>query len=223
MVTPGQTWSLEEADRLRGLKLDSAKNSPQKLERLIEHFKKGGSVFQVTEKGTDLDGLPVSKALARKVRDLTMEGKLDWLLERDKQPPTTRVPVIEKELPLVWTVEWLERLGFPKDVAPRLLATYDTSDSPRRKVLEFLVNEKRDNPGMDWREALIRTFIAFVQDQQARQLMEDCIRYKVWEGEVNLNAFLEVIKIKEEEERKRRTIAFLEQLQKAFEKQSASK
>jgi hypothetical protein len=48
-------------------------------ESVVQHFKGAQpSVFAVTESGS---GFHVSKALARKVRDLNLEGKLDWLLE----------------------------------------------------------------------------------------------------------------------------------------------
>ena len=75
----GTTWNSEEVKELRRLRLDTIRNPPGKLRPLVEHFlKPGSSVFAVTEG----DGaVRVSKALARKVRDLTLEGALGWVVE----------------------------------------------------------------------------------------------------------------------------------------------
>jgi len=61
------------------LRLDPIRNTPAKLRLLVGHFlKPEASVFAVTEG----DGpVRVSKALARKVRDLTLEGALGWVVE----------------------------------------------------------------------------------------------------------------------------------------------
>ena len=75
----GTTWTREEVKELRRLRLDPIRNTPAKLRLLVAHFlKPGASVFAVTEG----DGpVRVSKALARKVRDLTLEGELGWVVE----------------------------------------------------------------------------------------------------------------------------------------------
>ena len=75
----GTTWTREEVKELRGLRLDPIRNTPAKLRLLVAHFlKPEASVFAVTEG----DGpVRVSKALARKVRDLTLEGSLGWVVE----------------------------------------------------------------------------------------------------------------------------------------------
>jgi len=75
----GMTWNSEEVKELRRLRLDPIRNTPGKLRPLVEHFlKPGASVFAVTEG----DGpVRVSKALARKVRDLTSKGALGWVVE----------------------------------------------------------------------------------------------------------------------------------------------
>ena len=72
----GTTWTREEVKELRRLRLDPIRNTPAKLRLLVAHFlKPGASVFAVTEG----DGpVRVSKALARKVRDLTLKGDLGW-------------------------------------------------------------------------------------------------------------------------------------------------
>ena len=61
------------------MRLDPIRNTPAKLRLLVAHFlKPEASVFAVTEG----DGpVRVSKALARKVRDLTLEGALGWVVE----------------------------------------------------------------------------------------------------------------------------------------------
>jgi hypothetical protein len=80
MVEP---WSKEEIIRLNSLRLDPIQNSPEKLMALVRHFKGSKpTVFAVTESGS---GLHVSKGLARKVKKLTLEGKLDWLLEHSEE------------------------------------------------------------------------------------------------------------------------------------------
>ena len=75
----GMTWTQEEVRGLKKLRLDPIRNTPGKLRPLVEHFlKPGSSVFAVTEG----DGpVRVSKALARKVRDLTLNGALGWVVE----------------------------------------------------------------------------------------------------------------------------------------------
>ena len=75
----GTTWTKEEATELRRLRLDPIRNTPAKLRLLVAHFlKPEASVFAVSEG----DGpVRVSKALARKVRDLTLEGALGWVVE----------------------------------------------------------------------------------------------------------------------------------------------
>ena len=75
----GTTWTMEEVKELRRLRLDPIRNTPAKLRLLVGHFlKPEASVFAVTEG----DGpVRVSKALARKVRDLTLEGALGWVVE----------------------------------------------------------------------------------------------------------------------------------------------
>ena len=75
----GITWTREEVKELRRLRLDPIRNTPARLRLLVAHFlKPEASVFAVTEG----DGpVRVSKALARKVRNLTMEGLLGWVVE----------------------------------------------------------------------------------------------------------------------------------------------
>ena len=75
----GTTWTKEETTELRRLRLDPIRNTPDKLRLLVEHFlKPEASVFAVTEG----DGpIRVSKALARKVRDLTLKGDLGWAVK----------------------------------------------------------------------------------------------------------------------------------------------
>ena len=75
----GMIWNTEEVKKLRRLRLDPIRNTPDRLRSLVEHFlKPGASVFAVTEG----DGpVRVSKTLARKVRDLTLKGALGWVVE----------------------------------------------------------------------------------------------------------------------------------------------
>ena len=74
----GMTWTREEVRELKRLRLDPVRNTPAKFRLLVEHFlKPGASVFAVTE---GEGPVRVSKALARKVRDLTLGGALDWVV-----------------------------------------------------------------------------------------------------------------------------------------------
>ena len=73
----GITWTREEVKELKRLRLDPIRNTPARLRLLVTHFlEPEASVFAVTEG----DGpVRVSKALARKVRDLTKCGvDLKW-------------------------------------------------------------------------------------------------------------------------------------------------
>ena len=73
-------WSKEEIDCLKQLHLDPVQDSPEKLVGLVKHFRgPRPSVFAITEGGKEPH---VSKDLARKVRDLTDKGRLDWILHR---------------------------------------------------------------------------------------------------------------------------------------------
>ena len=72
-------WTREEVTELKRLRLDPIRNTPAKFRSLVAHFlKPGASVFAVTE---GEGPVKVSKALARKVRDLTLGRALDWVVE----------------------------------------------------------------------------------------------------------------------------------------------
>ena len=75
----GITWNSEEVKELRRLRLDPIRNPPDRLRSLVEHFlKPGAPVFAATEGNGPVR---VSKALVRKVRDLTSKGEMGWVLE----------------------------------------------------------------------------------------------------------------------------------------------
>ena len=75
----GMTWTREEVRELRRLRFDPIRNTPAKLRLLVAHFlNPEASVFAVTEGDSPVK---VSKALARKVRDLTLKGALGWVVE----------------------------------------------------------------------------------------------------------------------------------------------
>lgn len=73
----GQGWTEEEKERLRRLSIDPVQRPPHELVPLVECFSNGGSVRAVSEGSTSPH---VSKLLARKLRDLTQDGELDWVL-----------------------------------------------------------------------------------------------------------------------------------------------
>jgi hypothetical protein len=80
MGETGRMWSPEEIARLKSLRLSPIRNTPQKLQLSIEHFKNSNNVYETIDKGIGSDYVVFSKELARKVRDLVREGKLDWPL-----------------------------------------------------------------------------------------------------------------------------------------------
>ena len=73
-------WTREEQIQLRSLHLDPIRTDKEKLTTLIKHFQKGGGVWAVSEGQTG--PVVVSRGLARKVRDLVLDHKLDWLLQQ---------------------------------------------------------------------------------------------------------------------------------------------
>ena len=72
------TWTTAERARLKLLTIDAQKTPPEKLIELVRHFQGRGTLFGATEKAVE----PVSKGLGRKIRDLTQQGALDWVLDR---------------------------------------------------------------------------------------------------------------------------------------------
>ena len=89
----GATWNTEERERLKLLRLDAVRNPPDKLAALVTHFKRpNATVFAVTESGEA--ERHVSKGLAKKVRDYTSDGKLDWVLDRAAGSGTRPAEVI---------------------------------------------------------------------------------------------------------------------------------
>ena len=73
-----EPWTPEEINMLKSTHIDPVKSDREKLIALVNYFKKGGGIFSVSEGGTG--PVNVSRGLGRKVRDLTRDHKLDWLL-----------------------------------------------------------------------------------------------------------------------------------------------
>lgn len=71
-------WTPDEVEKLKALRLDRVKNSRDKLVALVRHFKASLNVWAVAEGANNIS---VSRPFAAKIRDLTIEGKLDWLLQ----------------------------------------------------------------------------------------------------------------------------------------------
>lgn len=121
-------WTEEEERRLKGLTVSPHRNSPEKLSDLVQHFRKNGSVFGVTE-GDDKPH--VSRDLARKIKRLTVKGKLGWVLKRGASPiQTPRQPNLSGEfiqdvMKLAEVIE--KRITVPKPGTP--LLNYDEAPS----------------------------------------------------------------------------------------------
>ena len=107
----GMTWNSEEVKELRRLRLDPIRKTPDRLRSLVEHFlQPGASVFAVTEG----DGpVRVSKALARKVRDLTLKGDMGWVVE-DRLGKEEDDPFSQPWATLLWR--------YPKEFAAAVAA-----------------------------------------------------------------------------------------------------
>ena len=72
-----EPWTSKEINILKSIHIDPVKSDREKLITLVNYFKKGGGVWAVCEGETG--PVNVSRGLGRKVRDLTLDHKLDWL------------------------------------------------------------------------------------------------------------------------------------------------
>jgi hypothetical protein len=72
-------WSKEEQQKLRSLRLDPIRDDREKLLSIIKHFKNAGGVWGISDGANG--PLHISTTLARKIRDLTNAGELDWVLD----------------------------------------------------------------------------------------------------------------------------------------------
>ena len=70
-------WTPEEIRILRSIHLDPVRTDREKLIALVAHFQKGGGIWSISEGGTG--PITISRGLARKVRNLIFDRKLDWL------------------------------------------------------------------------------------------------------------------------------------------------
>jgi len=70
-----KVWTKEHRIRLRKMHLDPVRSSPDRIRGMMKYFRKpDASIWGVV-------GLfKVSRPLARKVRDYTLEGSLDWVI-----------------------------------------------------------------------------------------------------------------------------------------------
>lgn len=73
-------WAEHEAKKLRALRLAPVRNPRPQLRHLITYFKNGGSLRAAFEDGHEL----VSKGRATKIRDSTLSGELDWVLQDER-------------------------------------------------------------------------------------------------------------------------------------------
>lgn len=70
-------WTPEEKNILRSIHLDPVRTDREKLIALVAYFQKGRGIWSISEGGTG--PVIVSRGLARKVRNLVLDHKLDWL------------------------------------------------------------------------------------------------------------------------------------------------
>lgn len=84
-----QPWTSDEKSILRSLHLNPLRTDRERLIALVAHFQKGGGTWSVSEGGTG--PVIVSRGLARKVRNLVSDHKLDWLqVEETKSIDTSK-------------------------------------------------------------------------------------------------------------------------------------
>ena len=98
-------WTLEETNLLKRFRIDAVRNTPKRLAILVQHFKQpGATVYRVTEgNGPVL----VSKNLARKIRNLSVQGSLDWVLKKGLGLPQEEKTGIQSQLALRYPVEFI--------------------------------------------------------------------------------------------------------------------
>ena len=80
-------WSVEEQSKLWELTIDPNRISREELTTLVEHFRKARSLRKVYEGG---DAIHASQNFARKVRNATRSGLLDWLLTENNDQEAGR-------------------------------------------------------------------------------------------------------------------------------------
>ena len=88
-------WTPEGNSILRSMRLDPVRTNREKLIALIAYFQKGGGIWSISEGGKG--PITISRGLARKVRDLVFDHKLDWLqVEEAKLIEVTMETVSDK-------------------------------------------------------------------------------------------------------------------------------
>ncbi len=102
MILP---WSNEEKTTLRYFTIRPEAHDRHKLSKLVEHFKAGGGISKIVDVG---DPVHASQDFARKIRELTKRGILDWLVEEPKPEDGSSV---EKIIQL----QTLDRESFESD------------------------------------------------------------------------------------------------------------
>ena len=175
-------WNADEVESLKKLRLDPVRNSPEKLLALVRHFKgpKPG-VWAVTEGASEVR---VSTYLARKVRDLTSEGKLDWLLQDQGLTPSGSGGgggTVAKAASLTWARQ-MQQSGDWLDLCKTLTTLSEQLEAPVQQLLAL--------SEMDvWNQSLVidsldgqtSVGLKIEDDQLFRALKEHFPAHSAWE------------------------------------------
>lgn len=116
-------WSADEERRLKDLRIDPVRMDRTRLTALVGHFRSGRAIYSVTDKGVPEHASP---ELARKIKDLTQWGKMNWLA-------TSKGGIRVSEDPALASREhWVHLKN-----AARILGTVTSSAPPFAQLLDF--------------------------------------------------------------------------------------
>ncbi len=172
-------WSADEVVELKELRLEPVKTSRGKLVALVRHFKgPKPSVWAVTD-GAKKDS--VSRSLATKIRDLTREGKLDWLLQdRGLTGSGGDSGTVLEGSDSVWALQ-MEHSGHWPDLRKAAATLDDQLSAPVQQLLAL--------SNLDaWNESLVidcaggetNVSLKLEEDPRFRGLKEHFPGHKVW-------------------------------------------
>ena len=163
-------WSADEETKLRELRIDPAKSDRARLKALVEHFRSGGKLFDVTD-----DGNPVyaSQELARKIKDATQRGRLGWL-------STSREDIQVSEDPALASREhWVHLKN-----AARILGDVTSSAPPFAQLLDFpwrMGPEYRDGLVTNFHSGSVEISLGAEQSLYLGALKEHLHTHRVWD------------------------------------------
>lgn len=134
-----QGWTEEEKTKLRRLHIDPIRGDREKLILLVEHFKGPNPGVYAVAEGRLKEPI-VSNEFARKIRDLTRAGKLDWLLLTValKASGASDIDVVVPDVPTITKlVKMVREFQSPKD-------------TPHKRKIRKLSSALQDQMTLPW-------------------------------------------------------------------------